>query len=95
MSGAVCYSTQQQAIDAYFSSIVPTPTISFQHNGVDWTRVTYNSSGTAVSSIVAPLPALPWCNHLQPFQDGLAVGAALVGAIVVTSLIGLVSRAST
>lgn len=93
LAGTVCYPDAVTATDAYFSAIVPTPTVAFQNDGSGWFRVGYNASGVVSSSSVAAAPVLPSCDHLAGFNDGLTVGAALVGALVVASLVGIMSRA--
>lgn len=93
--GNVCYSDAAFAVDQYFSAIVPSlspnSSVSYQKSlaGV-WELVT--DTAGSITRVPAVIPSLPSCDTLQGFNDGLTIGAAMVGALVLASLAGVVSR---
>lgn len=93
--GNTCYSSLPLAQDAYFQQIAPviqgTTTYSYQNIAGVWRFVT--TKNAIVTSIPAPLPALPVCDPMLGFVDGLQLAGLLTVALVVAVMAGIVSRA--
>lgn len=100
--GNQCYASSQQASDAYYSavtpSITPGPTTYVaeyvKSSGAWLLRLTQVQTGGGQSSVTtaAPALALPPCDPLENFKDGMTVGWGVVAAMAVAWAVSVVRR---
>lgn len=101
LSNGVCFATVADARDNFYSSfglqLSGTATINYEMVGFNWNRCSTTAAvppkiGVKTCAPV-PLQTFPVCDPIAPFSDGVLLGLALAGAMVITSISGLISRA--
>ena len=81
------------SIDAYYSNTHPVQTAgnpayisTFSKTSSGWVQNTYEN-GTLIASVAAPTPTFSDCDTTQTFFDGMQLGWAVAGAMVLVYVI--------
>lgn len=91
--GNVCFETNAQAVDAYYSGREVMQTAGstsyrqwYEKEVGVWVlkrqSIASNGAVTNLANSTAPVPVFPVCDPQQSFTDGIALGWLLVGVMV-------------
>lgn len=101
--GDKCYPSQAEALDAYYSQVAPAQAPGstsyvneFVKSGSVWQLKQYSISSTGTWTTLgttnAPVVTFPACDPVEKFNDGVAIGWGIAGAMILAYTVTFIAR---